>query len=734
MCGVVKQNRISAISIQLLYRWTVALGLLLAAVSFSTAQSKPKSVVVVPGKRAFGPPLSHMTWFPPASSGENEDLDAEQVRIPRPRSVSIGRDPVLQSQFSSLSALSTNAGVNVLGLGSGFSGYTNQAVVPDTNGAVGTTQFVQFVNKSFAVFDKSNGSPVGSPTPGYTLWQSLGGSCAAGPNLDEVVDFDKFQNRWVVLMPVFSSPTAICVAVSSGPDFLNSTWYLYQFATNPMTPDYPKLAVWPDAYYFSYNQGSSNSFVGAAACAVDRNSMLSGNPANMQCFTLTGTNYGAILPADLDGSNSPPAGSPAYFASFDYDDKSIDLWQFHVDWTTPGNSTFNGINIPVTPFTEPCGETVTELTYTNGACIPQAGTSRTLDSYGDRLMYRLAYRNFADHQALVANHTVSTGNTQTSNTGIRWYELRASESSVFGTSSVYQSGTYAPDSSYRWMGSITMDGAGDIALGYNVSSSSMSPTIAYTGRGPGDALGQMESEIDLLSAAGVSNASQTGTFHWADYSSMAIDPVDDCTFWYTGEYWPSGGTSWATRIASFSFPACTGVTADFSVTPSPATKTVSAGGSASFDLALAASGGFSSSITVSCSAPTGQGVNCSLSPTSATPGNTVKLTVTTTAPSAAANLPPTQTRPPLSAAWICFPTIALLGIGSAGAMSRKRRYAYMLLGSALLLSLALETACGGGSNSGGQVKGGTPTGTYTVNISASSGSIQHSSSVSVTVQ
>jgi Divergent InlB B-repeat domain len=214
------------------------------------------------------------------------------------------------------------------------------------------------------------------------------------------------------------------------------------------------------------------------------------------------------------------------------------------------------MNIPVAAFTEACGETAAELNYTTGACIPQTGTTQKLDSYGDRLMYRLAYRNFGSYQALVANHTVTLG-TSSSQTGIRWYELQ-NTGTGFG---LHQQGTYAPDSSYRWMGSIAMDQAGDIALGYSVSSATMSPSIRYTGRVATDPLGTMESEVDILAQAGITTSSRTNTYRWGDYSAMAIDPSDDCTFWYTTQYETGGTSNWSTRIASFNFPSCTQSTA-----------------------------------------------------------------------------------------------------------------------------------------------------------------------------
>ena len=487
--------------------------------------------------------------------------------------------------------------------------------------------------------------------------------------------------------------------------------------------------------------------MGAAACALDRSAMLTGAPApTMQCFTDTPASYGVLLPGDLDGATPPPTGTPEYFLNFDGDDESLDLWQFHVDWTTPANTWFgtsstnsSPTNIPVAAFTEACGETDAELNYTTGACIPQTGTTQMLDSYGDRLMYRLAYRNFGTYQALVANQTVTIG-TSSSQTGIRWYELQ-NAGTGFG---LYQQGTYAPDSNYRWMGSVAMDQAGDIALGYSVSNSTMSPSIRYTGRVATDPLGTMESEVDILAAAHVAHGSQTTTYRWADYSGMSIDPTDDCTFFYTTEYIPTTGSSWSTRIASFSFPGCPPPAPDFTLTPAPLTASVSAGGTAVFSLAVAATGGFNSPVTLNCSAPTAQGVNCSLASTTAQPGTNVNLTVTTTGPSAALTLSPGAARShPFDSAWIGLPIVALMGFGSLRLRSLRPRLAFMLLCVLLSGLVAIQVACSNGSGNGGNGNGnggggsgspGTPAGTYTVTITAVSGSIQHTSSVSVTVQ
>ena len=698
-------------------------------------------------KHAVAPPLSQMESIP-APSGQTSLLDDDdRLLIHGPRATRPAPDSVLQGPDQTplspaLSTLSTDSGLNILGVGNGFPGYTtSQAVVSDSNLAVGTTQIVQFVNRSYAVFDKSTGAATLGPITGATLWQAIGSPCYVSGTTysDEIAQFDKLANRWVMMMPVWDTPDQLCVAVSSSDDAVHASWYLYVFPTpEGFMPDYPKLTVWPDAYYMSYNQGSDLVFEGAAACALDRSAMLTGADAPaMQCFTNTPTSYGVLLPADLDGSTAPPAGSPEYFLNFDGNDESLDLWQFHVDWTTPANSWFgtsstnsSPTNIPVAAFTEACGETVTELNYTTGACIPQTGTTQKLDSYGDRLMYRLAYRNFGTYEALVVNHTVTLG-TNGSQTGIRWYELQNQDTGAgFG---LYQQGTYAPDSSYRWMGSIAMDQAGDIAMGYSVSDSTMSPSIRYTGRLATDPLGTMESEIDILSTAGVATGSQTTTYRWADYSDMSIDPTDDCTFFYTTEYVPTTGSTWSTRIVSFNFPSCG---PGFTLTPSPTSASVSAGGTAVFTLAIAANEGFNSPITLSCSAPTSQGVNCSVSPTPAQPGTNVKLTVTTTGPSAALTLSPgAMGSHPLYAAWFGFPAVALMGFGSVRLRWMRRRLPFLLLCVLLSGSVAIQVACSNGSgNGGGSGSGATPAGSYTVTVTAVSGSIQRSSPVTVTVQ
>ena len=443
-------------------------------------------------------------------------------------------DPVVQSATGA--AVATTSGLNFAGVGNGDYGFVPNAAPPDTNGAVGATQYVQWVNESFAVFDKTTGALVLGPVAGNTLWSGFGGGCQTNNDGDPVVQYDKAANRWVMTQfSVTTTPFLQCVAVSQTSD-ATGAWYRYAF-TQPNFNDYPKLGVWPDGYYVSYNMFNGNNFVGGRACAMERSKMLAGLPATQICFQLNNT-FGGLLPSDLDGATPPPPGAPNTFVAFGNNSASLDIWKFQVDFTTPANSTFAQTNIPVPAFSVACSG--------GGTCIPQSGTNNQLDSLADRLMHRLAYRNFGDHESLVVNHSVTAG----SSVGIRWYEIRNPNTAP----TLFQSGTYAPDANYRWMGSIAMDKVGNIALGYSVSGTSLFPSIRYTGRLPSDTLGTLQAESPIVTGGGA----QTGTLHrWGDYSAMTIDPSDDCTFFYTTEYLKASGSfNWSTRIASFKFPSC----------------------------------------------------------------------------------------------------------------------------------------------------------------------------------
>jgi hypothetical protein len=411
-------------------------------------------------------------------------------------------------------------------------------VPPDTNGAVGATQFVEWVNVTFEVFDKTTGATVLGPTPGNAFWKGFGGACETRNDGDVIIQYDKLADRWIAAQPVFAPPFMYCLAVSTTSDATGPyNRYAFSFPfPNTNFPDYPKLGVWPDGYYVTANIFSPH-FSGAMACALDRANMLAGNAAGIICFQEP-SNVSSLLPSDLDGKTPPPAGSPNFMVGL-ADATDLNFFRFHADFGNPANSTFAGTLIPVAPFSEPCS-------LSTRACITEPNPGEKVDSLGDRVMYRLAYRNFGDHESLVVNHAIEGG----AEAGVRWYEIRSPGSSPF----VFQQGTIIDPNINYWMGSIAMDGAGNIALGFSASSSGLFPSVAVAGRVPSDPSGTMESPTFLVTGGGV----QVQSFRrWGDYSSMSVDPKDDCTFWYTQEYMrTTGAFNWSTRIASFKFNSC----------------------------------------------------------------------------------------------------------------------------------------------------------------------------------
>ena len=469
----------------------------------------------------------------PASAKEEEAENRHSLRnsLYETHVLSRVRDQVAQTTASVRPGLA--AGLN-------FDGVTAAGrVVPDTNGAAGLTQFFQWVNVDFQIFDKNTGASIFGPADAATLWTGFS-PCNTTDDSDVVVEYDKVANVWVLEQHVAGAGGSNfqCIAVSTSSD-ATGTYNRYAFALPSNFPDYPKISVWPDAYYLTMNEQAPGTFapLGAYVCALDRSSMLAGNPATSQCFQLNST-FTSLLPADLDGSIQPPAGAPNYLMNLGGNNASLNLWQFHVDWNNPANTTLTGpTNLPVASFLNACG--------TSANCAPQSGTTQLVDGLGGRLMFRLAYRHFADgHESMVATHSVNTP------AAVRWYEVQSPGNNPV----VFQQGTFAPDSNYRWMGSIAMDQVGDIAVGYSVSSSSLFPAIRYTGRLQSDPLGTMEAETSIIEGTGA----QVGSNRWGDYSAMTIDPADDCTFWYTNEYIATNGDfNWHTRIASFSFPSCT---------------------------------------------------------------------------------------------------------------------------------------------------------------------------------
>ncbi|HEX6776953.1 MAG TPA: hypothetical protein VF099_02075, partial [Ktedonobacterales bacterium] len=641
------------------------------------------------------------------------------------------------------------------GVGNGFSGpqgtFTVNSAPPDTNGAVGPQDYVQIVNTDFAVFNKdATRGAVGSvrygPVQINTLWSGFGGLCQTDNDGDPIVVYDSIANRWLITQFAVTNPNPNffqCIAVSTGSDPTGS-YNRYAFSY-PNFPDYPKFGLWPDAYYATFNMfnAAGTSFLGGQVCAFDRASMLNGANATQQCFN-AGTSFGGLLPSSLDGSTLPPAGSPNYILALNTT-TSLAFWKFHVDWTTPANSTFTGpTSIPVASYAEACG---------GGTCIPQSGTTNQLDSLADRVMYRLSYRNFGSYESLIVDHAITSG----SSVGMRWYEIR----SPGGTPAVFQSGTYAPDSSFRWMGSIAQDQSGDMAMGFSVSSSSTHPGISYTGRLVGDPLGSMsQGETSVIVGAG----SQTGTLtRWGDYSAMQVDPSDGCTFWYTNQYIPANGSfNWKTRIASFKFPSCGGSTTnDFSISSNPSSLSITQGSSGTSTISTAVTSGSAGTVSLTASvSPSGPTV--SLNPTSVTAGGSSTLTVNVGSTVATGSYTVTVTGTEGSATHSTTvsvtvtapatndfsisanPTSLSIAQGSNGTSTISTAVTSGSAGTVSLTasvspsgptaSLNPTSVTAGGSSTLTVTVGSTvATGTYTVTVTGTEGSATHSATVTVTV-
>ncbi|MEV0416419.1 hypothetical protein AB0I68_38200 [Streptomyces sp. NPDC050448] len=519
---------------------------LVPAAQAATVAPATNSAAVRPSDDS-GPAVHHDT-SPPLRT-----LHAAPVSKPGPRpvrevpnpSAAKVTDPVVQKSHRARAAAVPTI-VNFDGIGAESN--EEPLVPPDPNASVGATQVVETVNLAFAVYSKT-GSTILPPTPTNALWDAFGGPCENTSAGDAVVRWDNLAQRWVItqLAGTLEGPFVQCVAVSTSPD-ATGTYSRYSFVYADLN-DYPKLSVWPDAYYLTFDRfnPSNGNFLGAEVCALDRAQMLDGSLATQQCF-YTDPGHGSLLGADLDGSTPPPAGAPNLLMGLNgTSNNSLAYWKFHVDWANPGNSTFTGPGtLPVAPFTIACPNAGPDT-----ACIPQGGTSQQLESLSDRLMYRLAYRNFGTHESLVVNHSVDVGGSA----AVRWYELRLSG----GNPVVHQQGTYAPDATFRWMGSIAQDRVGNIAVGYSQSSAASYPSIRVAGRRASDPLGTLTTGETTLVNGGGSQFDDfpEAAFRWGDYTSMAVDPSDDCTLWYTNQYQPANGLgNWHTRIASFVLPGC----------------------------------------------------------------------------------------------------------------------------------------------------------------------------------
>lgn len=437
-----------------------------------------------------------------------------------------GPDPVQQSKIM-------YGGRNQGTIIENFAGISNTYSVapPDTDGDVGHDHYFQMVNKGFAIWDKS-GNLLYGPVDNSTLWDGFTGPWSNTNDGDPIILYDEYADRWIASQFALSENPYFyeLVAVSATSDPLGE-WYRYAFQFVNM-PDYPKFGIWPDGYYFSTRQFGGGFTAGMSIC--DREAMLIGDPDAEMLYFNIGNSHDGLLPADADGEMLPPAGSPSYIV--DVGSNKLKMWEMDVDWENTQNSTVTRIaDLPTEPFSS------------QNISISQPGTGQKLDALSGFTMTRLQYRNFDTYEVLMANHTVNVGGGRA---GVRWYELRN-----YGSGwSIYQQSTYAPeDGDSRWMGSISMNQNGDIAVGYSVSSSSTYPSIRIAGQSAGAPLGLGVFDIDETSIL-EGTKSQTGVGRWGDYSSMRVDPTDHNTFWYTTEY-TNGGWNWRTQIASFNFVA-----------------------------------------------------------------------------------------------------------------------------------------------------------------------------------
>src|SRR3954453_13930343 len=422
-------------------------------------------------------PLREMHPIHPAMAPGHDH--PEPIR-PTPPSQSGGPDGVAQTSPGALLSAPTSTGTSFEGIGVGLGAFAPSSNPPDVNGRVGATQYVQWNNTSFAVFNKSTGALQYGPAAGNTLFQSLGGVCASHNDGDPVVSYDILAGRWVDSQFVVGGPTGgashQCIAVSQTQD-ATGAWYLYDFVTDAANfVDYPHTGVWPDGYYMSAHvfNSAGTALVGARVYVFERDKMIAGQAARMQSANLTtygGSFQYGFLPADLDSLTPPPAGEAEFVLGP------------HPTTLTLTASTRVAVAWGAVPTITLTETTITNTTYSTAfcvssgrSCVPQSGqaSSAGLDNIKSHFMYRLAYRNngtqAAPQESLVVNIPVRGSTTNTTHDAIRWYEFRNSGNSS-AAPSIFQQSTFDPDTNYRWLGSIAMDNDGNMAMGYSRSSS-----------------------------------------------------------------------------------------------------------------------------------------------------------------------------------------------------------------------------------------------------------------------
>ncbi len=543
--------------------------LLIAAPGFAQPySSKATGFAVTPELSSLPPDETEKP--PDANGGETKTVPIKTVRFETGDPTAAEEDPVVQTLAPPAAVAPPLTSFPGLSSDDNLTAFGGRVLPPDTVGDVGPNHYVQMINLMFRVFDKA-GNPLTAPLKVSTVFAPLGAPCGSRDDGDPIVLYDPMADRWLLsqFCTVADPFNHQLIAISKTPD-PSGAYYLYDFKMpNNKFNDYPKFGVWTDAYYMTDNQfnQAGTAFLGAGAFAFDRLKMLAGDPtAGYVYFDIENGNaaIGGVLPADIDGLTLPPAGAPGLFAYFTADEfgdptDGLRLFAFHANFATPAASTFT--ELPESPVVVAAFD---PRSPTGRDDIEQPAPSNSgswLDAISDRLMFRLQYRNFGTHESLVVNHTVNVSGVApttpaTHQAGVRYYELRRPSGGSFG---VQEQATFAPDSHNRWMGSAAMDGSGNIAVGYSVSSASLAPSIYYAARLASDPPnGLFQGEAILVSGTGV----QTNTAsRWGDYSALSVDPADDCTFWFTTEYYTAASqaassSGWLTRIGSFTLPSC----------------------------------------------------------------------------------------------------------------------------------------------------------------------------------
>ena len=528
--------------------------------------------------------------------------------VPPDMSVPEGAAKVEQTSLGKAAKVALVASFD--GLGESFEGPQGKATLrnpSDNSLAVGPDHVVVTVNSRMAIFTKkgkkydTTGTVLYGPVNTNNVFKGFGGECETMNNGDAVVRYDQLADRWLIVMPLFrrgperpdappewtgsdhaylsppgvkgqpgpavtlyqppkpetpaeapqrprgerppqlKGPYGMCYAISTGSDPMGS-YYRYEFL-RPLFPDYPRPAVWPDGYYLPSSTG--DTVIQKHTCAVDREKMLKGQAATEQCFVVDNVNF--LNNADLDGKQTPPRGAPNVVMAAGgtqlkgkLEDDGVYYWNFSVNWKHPERSTLKGpTKIAVAPYHYLCGGQLTN-------CVPQPGSDRRLDAQGDKIMARLVYRRIGKQESIVGVHSV---NTAAGAGGVRWYEFRVNKDRSVA---LYQQGTYAPDSNFRWMASPAMDRFGNIGIGYSFGGPQQFAGQRFAGRAADDPLGTMSLDETVLAEG---EAAQT-VMRWEDYSQTAVDPSDDCTVWYVGDYLKKDAKNYSTRVGAFQMPGC----------------------------------------------------------------------------------------------------------------------------------------------------------------------------------